>query len=1817
MLADREVDRTERQAHLAVLQQLAQNNQGHGNHDHPGSKLKNFQNTNPPVFSKTEEPLDADDWLQTMENNLEVAGVEDDDKVLFATHYLAGPARAWWTSARALNAGQLMTWADFKLKFSKYHVPPGLIKKMRDEFRELKQGRLTVVEYRDKFLTLSRYAPDETDTTEKRKERFLNGLHDEMQTVLVNIPFADLEALVDSAIQMEGKLNQANENRKRRMMHQSHRDVAPRYQNRSGGNPRTGGHPHNNNNFVHHNNNFNRAPTRAPANPNTNTAPRTGSNAIPVAPKDKSTINCYECGVVGHYSKECPQRLAKMAANTTGPAQQQRRVANNKKFAPNNPNNRSGRLFHMSAEEAQEAPDVVLGLEVVLGMDWMSKHHGLIDCAKKAITMTSSTGVLVEHISEKLPRKFTCNQSLTKPTLDQIRVVCRYSDVFPDDLPGMPPDRDIEFIIELIPGTGPIAQRAYSMNPAELVELKKQLDDMLAKGLIRPSASPWRSPVLFVDKKDGTIRLCTDYRKLNDVTIKNKYPLPKIEDLFDQLTGATVFSKIDLRTGYHQLKIRASDIPKTAFTTRYGLYEYNVMSFGLTNAPAYFMNLMNKIFMNFLDKFVVVFIDDILIYSKTEEEHEQHLEMVLETLREHQLYAKFSKCEFWLREVGFLGHILSAGGIAVDPSKIKTVAEWKAPTTQTEVRAFLGLAGYYRRFVEGFSSIARPMTQLLKKDKKFEWTNKCEESFQQLKSRLTSAPILIMPDITKPFDVYCDASKIGLGCVLMQEGKVISYLSRQLKQHEQNYPTHDLELAAVVLALKVWRHYLMGNRCEIYSDHKSLKYIFTQKELNMRQRRWLELIKDYDMDIHYHPGPECHDLRSEHEDGEKLPEAWARFCSLIRAQPDHDLEKNDLLDIFYSGLTIESRAYLDSCAGCVFRKRTPDDAEELLAKIGRNHDDWSTPEPTPTPIVKKRGMIKLNDEDMREAKKSLKEKGIKPEDVKNLPPIEDICETIPPSSTIEVHSLQHFTREDIPYSKSPAQCLDEFDNYIVKQENFNMRVENHLMENSRAISELHGIVERTSNDVKILVKHFQMVQTQIDQLTKVQNDLLGNNSKEKHAYEVTTRGGASTQDPLYPEGHPKRIEQDSQLIKTSAPSKKKKKKHKNVVESSEPVNDPNSISISDAETESGNEHEEDNDKNDTPDKEEIEKEPEKHAKNKKYTKEDFITKKHGNEREPWVQKQMPFPAKKLKSKEEEHYNKFCDWMKPLFLQIPLTDAIKLPPYSKYMKDIVTNKRKVPNEEISTMLANYSFNGKIPKKLGDPGIPTIPCSIKNNYVRTALCDLGAGVSVMPFSLYKRLDLDKLIPTDISLQMADKSTAIPVGLCENVPVQVTQHCLILTDFVVLEMPEDDNMSIILGRPFLNTAGAVIDCNKGMVTFNVDDKEHTVYFPKRIDKVCGVNTIFNKGKMKKFKFGELFKKATTSTGRPSRASTQIRRSYNEDVIAPSFAPEEDQGAPNASSFPCYEFLTNAGLLDDFFTLVNRAGLATYVGDERGQYYRLTKIFVESFKFHNTEYEPTVAFKIYDIPVTMKLEEFCFALGIAPVGTARRIDDNPRDLLELYRGITGDDCRTIQRGKIRNIQLPAIKYFAYYIGTSILGRENTSNISSYHLAFLNVALTGETPYHLGSLIARRLSSRGPIFGGTIASRILTHLDIPLDSNDVPLTPRKLDIAAMKSHHFVTTNSTIDNIVYKMLFADGNEKEIPLPQQGLFNIDRQSWSLTKEAVEEHMKIQEFHQQHDSENAEPSYDYTVTYPDVSSSTYMEPGRSSSYYEDTTSWGPWE
>jgi hypothetical protein len=305
---------------------------------------------------------------------------------------------------------------------------------------------------------------------------------------------------------------------------------------------------------------------------------------------------------------------------------------------------------------------LIMGLEsvdIILGTDWLSRHHALIDVATRAIEIHSP---ICGEITLYLPNQgctHSCALTMVESPMERIPVVCEYPDVFPDELPWKPPDRDIEFTIELQPGTAPISKRPYRMPPVELAELKKQLQELLDKGFIRPSTSPWGCPALFVKNKDESLRLCVDYRPLNAVTIKNKYPLPRIDVLFYQLVGAKVFCKIDLRSGYHQIKIRASDIPKIAFSTRYGLYEYLVMSFELTNAPAYFMYLMNSVFMPELDKFVVVFIDDILVYSKNEDEHTMHMQIVLQRLRNHRLYDKLSKCDFWLREIKFLGHTIS------------------------------------------------------------------------------------------------------------------------------------------------------------------------------------------------------------------------------------------------------------------------------------------------------------------------------------------------------------------------------------------------------------------------------------------------------------------------------------------------------------------------------------------------------------------------------------------------------------------------------------------------------------------------------------------------------------------------------------------------------------------------------------------------------------------------------------------------------------------------------------------------------------------------------------------------------------------------------------------------------------------------------------------------------------------------------------------------------------------------------------------------------------------------------------------------------
>ncbi|KAJ9520579.1 hypothetical protein QJQ45_007435 [Haematococcus lacustris] len=439
-------------------------------------------------------------------------------------------------------------------------------------------------------------------------------------------------------------------------------------------------------------------------------------------------------------------------------------------------------------------------------------------------------------------------------------LLSEHIEVFPKELPSVHnlPHRSVDHVIQLESGTPP-NRPVYRMSQEELDELKRQLDELLAKGYIRPSTSPFGSAVLFVRKKDGSLRLCVDYRALNQLTIKNRYPLPRIDDLLDQLAGARVFSKIDLKSGYHQIRVAEADIHKTAFRTRYGHYEYTVMPFGLCNAPATFQRLMNDIFRPHLDQFVLVYLDDILIYSRSEAEHLEHLRTVLGLLRQHQLYANLSKCAFFLPSMDFLGHIISAAGIHPDPAKIRAMVEWPVPRNLNDLRSFLGSANYYRRLIHHHAHLILPLTNLLKAETPWSWGPEQQEAFERVKAALASNPVVRPPDFSRPFTVKTDASLYAIGAVLSQRDDngaeyVVAYESRKLQPAEINYPTHDRELLAVVHALTLWRHYLLGRPFTIETDNCPITHIMTQPHLSARQLRWTQLLAPYSFTLVHKAG---------------------------------------------------------------------------------------------------------------------------------------------------------------------------------------------------------------------------------------------------------------------------------------------------------------------------------------------------------------------------------------------------------------------------------------------------------------------------------------------------------------------------------------------------------------------------------------------------------------------------------------------------------------------------------------------------------------------------------------------------------------------------------------------------------------------------------------------------------------------------------------------------------------------------------------------------------------------------------------------------
>jgi hypothetical protein len=409
-----------------------------------------------------------------------------------------------------------------------------------------------------------------------------------------------------------------------------------------------------------------------------------------------------------------------------------------------------------------------------------------------------------------------------------------FADIVVDEFPNsFPPIRSIIHHIDLIPGASLPNKATYRLTPQENEEVKNQVQDLLDKGLVREILSPCVVPTVLSPKKDGGWRMCTDSRAINNITIRYIFPLPRMDDLMDCLSGENLFSKIDLKSGYHQIRMREGDEWKTTFKTNEGLYEWLFMPFGLTNAPSTFMRLMNEIVKDFIGKFVVVYLDDILVFIKTKEEHLRHLTLVMMRLQQEKLLINLKKSSFMKTKLIYLGFVISSNELKMDPEKVKVIKEWSSPRSMFEVRSFHGLASFYRKFIRDFSGICAPMMDTVKKrNKSFKWTEEAERNFNILKEKITERPILVLPNFGKTLQVRCDASGVAIGAVLSQDNKPIACFSEKLNETKRKYSTYDKEFYAIIQALKKWRHYLVPKEFVLYSDNQVLQFIIRQEKLN-------------------------------------------------------------------------------------------------------------------------------------------------------------------------------------------------------------------------------------------------------------------------------------------------------------------------------------------------------------------------------------------------------------------------------------------------------------------------------------------------------------------------------------------------------------------------------------------------------------------------------------------------------------------------------------------------------------------------------------------------------------------------------------------------------------------------------------------------------------------------------------------------------------------------------------------------------------------------------------------------------------------------
>ena len=581
-----------------------------------------------------------------------------------------------------------------------------------------------------------------------------------------------------------------------------------------------------------------------------------------------------------------------------------------------------------------------LSYDLILGKPWLARHNPMIDWRKNLISFKFDTGSTVtwkadgscretqinglrsaKQINSILRRQRAAKRAfmlVIRPVseessmdLDGTDFVAEYADVFPDELPKrLPPHRHIEHSIELKSGSKPKFQYPYRMSPKQKAEVEKVVSELLELGYIRPSMSPWGAPVLFAPKSDGTLRFCIDYRQLNKMTVRDRFPIPRTDELIDRLSGMKVFSKIDLWSAYHQMRLTEDSIPMSAFSTHMGHFEWLVLPFGMVNAPASFQSLMQSLFGNL--QFVVVYLDDILIFSKSREEHESHIHQVLSILREHKLCAKKKKCSFFQTSIEYLGFVIDQTGLNPNPDKIACVKEWPTPRNVRDVRSFLGLANYYRRFVKGFARIAHPITELLKKESSFTWSHECDSAFNELKHALCTAPVLRLPDLTADFFIETDASDFAIGAVLLQKYNrfkhPVAYISRKMDTAERKYPVQEKELLALLYALKKWRHYLYGTRISAYTDHQSLLLWHSFKNPTGRKARWIMQLSEYNVELFYKPGLQniVADTLSRRSDYVSLNnisqvQFGEKLLSLIRENYQYDKHFKDIVAYYESG----------------------------------------------------------------------------------------------------------------------------------------------------------------------------------------------------------------------------------------------------------------------------------------------------------------------------------------------------------------------------------------------------------------------------------------------------------------------------------------------------------------------------------------------------------------------------------------------------------------------------------------------------------------------------------------------------------------------------------------------------------------------------------------------------------------------------------------------------------------------------------------------------------------------------------------------------